>query len=232
MPQPKLEDLGIFIQLATTIAAISPEAEPKLQAIIREGLSELLDTLATKQRESTPQTELKTLTGSIESVYRQKLEDERKQFESSRASLESEIERLHAALEAANTESMKMQKLIEQLKTSYRLPERWASFQGKKEVLKAIVDLYQEAFLAKDAASVDSKSISWILRRIEGVFQRHGVSMCGQVENIEIYNPALHEYIPGFEGKGEQAKIVCPGFEWRDPAGNKVILARAKVVEH
>ena len=71
--------------------------------------------------------------------------------------------------------------------------------------------------------------VSWMLQRLGNILQRYGVSYFGKVESCVKYNPELHEFIRGFETGSNDVRIKCPGCEWQDPAGKKVILARARV---
>lgn len=230
-PRLDQQELRTWTQLAIVMSSVSSQAEAALSPIIMEGLRECLKKVALETPALALQAKPKTVLSSIEVAHRSRVEQEREQFRSVRTSLESEIKMLRTGLEASKGESEKLQAVVKQLQSSYRLPERWASFEGKKEILKNLAELYQEAFLAKDSGGAAVKYTSWVLQQLEGMLQRQGVSKFGQVESCESYDPSLHKYIPGFEGASKEVKIKCPGFEWQDPADNRIILARAKVME-
>lgn len=230
MPDLEAEQLRAYVELAITAASVNPQAQADLLLVIQESLSKCFGDMAIEARELTMESGQKTVLDSIEAAYKGNLKKAKEKAESQHMRLEAASANLRTALEAAKAESMRMKELNEQLKSSYHLPEQWAAFEGSKKVLQAIVELHQEAFLAEEAGAVDVKSISWILRRLEITLQGFGVSMQDQTGKSEIYNPAFHEYVPGSKREGNQVRIVCPAFEWQDPAGNKMLLARAKVV--
>ena len=137
-----------------------------------------------------------------------------------------ETKSLRLALEAAERKFARAEKIIDQLQTSFHIPEKWASYQGKQDVLKNLAELYQESFLY---GGVGASLIG-----LENVLQTHGLSKFGKVGSSEIFDPSIHQFIPGFETGfkwGEEIVIRCPGLEIRDPAGNQVVLARAKIVK-
>jgi len=142
-----------------------------------------------------------------------------------------ETKSLQLALEESERKFARAEKIINQLQTSFHTPEKWASYKGKQDVLKNLAELYQEAFLAR-GSGVDVQVVAnWVLIRLENIFQTHGMSKFGKVDSSGTFDPSHHQFIPGFETGGEEIVIKCPGLEIRDPAGNQVVLARAKIVK-
>jgi len=39
----------------------------------------------------------------------------------------------------------------------------------------------------------------------------------------------LHEFVAGTQEITDMISVVCPGFQWEDPSGNRIILSRARV---
>lgn len=217
-------------ELAIRMASVSPIQEPKLLLVIQESLGKSLGNLMVEAQGFTTQGSENPILDSIEVAYKENLDRERAQAQRQQAVLEDEIAHLRRALEAVEAESVRRRDLIEQLKSGYRLPERWAAFEGSKGILQAIVDIHQEASLVHKTRNTENESIAWVLRLLENVLERSGVAIRGQAGTREVYDPALHEYIPGSKREGNQVRIVCPAFEWQDPAGKQVLLGRAKVV--
>lgn len=228
---PRLEahESKMYVELAIALASVSPQAPEVLSAVIRDRLKQRLDSVTSEISDLTRPAKPKTVLDLIEDASHAKVEEERRHAREMCAALEADLKDLQLALETTKSKSIKLEEMVEQLKSSYRLPERWALFQGKKEILESLVGLYQEAFLAKGAGG-DPKATGWVLQRLQNLLQKHSVSEFGRVDSRATYDPTLHEFIPGFEDTGEEVRIKCPGFEWLDPAGNKIILARAKVV--
>ena len=171
----------------------------------------------------------KTILDSIEAASYAKVTEGRDEAREIRLSLESNIRDLQITIENQTSKSTKLDEMVEQLKSSYRLPEQWAVSQGKKEVLIGLTEICQETYLTK-AIGDDLKVTRWALQRIENLLKKNGVLEFGQINSRTSYDSSLHEFIPGSEGIGKEISIKCLGFEWRDPAGNRIILSRAKVV--
>jgi len=149
-----------------------------------------------------------------------------------RADLEAEIGQLRETLDTSVVERTRLQRLVEQLQTGYRVPEQWAVHQGRREVLAELATLYQELALSQPVSGPVAEPDHWLTLRLESLLQQHGVSKFGTPGSTDPYNPTLHEYLPGVGGTGSIIQVRCPGFRWQDPAGNAVVLTRAKVVPH
>jgi len=227
--EPRLEpqELKTYLELVIVVASMSPKTQAILNSVIKDRLKERLDSIELEISDLTTWAKPNTVLDAVEGAWCARLAEERQKARDVRASLESEVKGLQQALETTRAKSARLEEMVAQLKSSYRLPEHWASFQGKKGILESLVVLYQEAFLARN---VDAKTAGWMLQRLQNLLQKEGVSSFGQVESHTNFAPALHEFIPGFEGAGKEVQIKCPGFEWNDPAGNEIILARAKVI--
>ena len=117
----------------------------------------------------------------------------------------------------------------DQLRRDFRLPERWAEFQGQKMVLEEIARYHQELVRAGSTGSLDQQAIDWVLRRLESTLAQFRVTKVGTPGGHDTFNPRQHQFIPGKEGTDEQVVVESPGFIWLDPAGNEVILAKAQV---
>lgn len=214
---PRLEpqEIRTYLSLLIAIASVNPQAQAILSSVIRDRLKQSLDEVVSQTSNLTRLSEPRTVLDFIEAASYAKVAEEREKANAIQSRLESNIEDLQLALKTTRGKSAKLDEMVEQLKSSYRLPEQWALFQGKKEVLASLVAIYQEAFLAK-AASSDLKVRGWVLQRLQNLLQRHGVSEFGQVDSCSSYNPALHEFILGFEETRGEIRILCPGFEWQD----------------
>jgi hypothetical protein len=149
-----------------------------------------------------------------------------------RDELETQVLNLHDTIDALREERTGQQNLIEQLQTGYRAPERWAAFQGRREVILELVSLHQELALSQLNSASAAQRDHWLVARVEGLLQRFGVRRFGTTGDIVGYDPALHEYLADADRVSTSVLIQCNGFEWDDPAGKRVILARARVVPH
>lgn len=219
------------LELAIGIASVSRKAHATLGPLIMDRLKERLDVVSRETSQATLRASLESVLDVIEGTALAKVNEERETFAGIRANLESNMTNLQEAVQTSRRESARLKEMVEQLKSSYHLPEQWTEFKGKKEVLEGLAGLYQEISLAKESG-VDAEATAWVLQRLQNVLLKHGVSKFGQMEGPEDYDPALHQFIPGFEGTGKEVKIQSPGFQWQDPAGNKITLARAKVVKY
>lgn len=230
MPDLESRELKACAELAIRIASVSHDPQASLLLAIQESLTKSLGALSLEGREVTIEAGGGTVLGAIEVAFRDNLRKTKDEAERRHDVLEAEIANTRRALLVAEAESVRRKELIEQLKSGYRLPERWAAFEGSRRVLQAIVDIHQEAFLVQKTGSAESESITWVLRLLESVLQGSGVATRGRAGTTEVYDPALHDYIPGSKREGTLVRIVCPAFEWQDPAGKKMLLARGKVV--
>ncbi len=211
------------LRLALVFASAGYEAERAVAPLVREDLATILDDDRSVGRDA-------PILDSIVAVLRDSLGRERQEFERIRSDLDSEIARLRGALEEATREQSRLKGLAEKLQAGYRMPEQWAMFRGKQDTVQGLASFYQETFLAHAGGRLDPSAANWILARIEALLQGSGITKFGEVGSDQAYEPSRHEYLAGYEGIGQRVKVVCPGFEWQDPTGSIVVLARARVV--
>ena len=215
------QELKTFVELAIIMVSVRPQMQALLCPVMKNNGKKWLDSVISQVSELTMPIERGSILEWIGEASQAIVQEERDKAKQTKKTLESQIKSLQLALETAEGKSAKLEKMVEQLQSSYRMPEQWASFQGKQDVLNSLAALYQEAF--RSGADVS-------LIGLENVFQTHGLSRFGKVGSSETFDPSLHEFIPGFVTAGKEIIIKCPGLELHDPAGNRVILARAKVV--
>ena len=209
--------------LALACASVNPEIERIVNPLIREDLTAVLTDTVLEEMDG-------SILDSIAFVLNEFLRREKQESERVRLELESEIARIHSSLQQSLREKSRLQDLSQKLEANYRLPQQWAIFRGRQEAIRDMGNLYQETFLAQSSTGINNLAASWIITRVESLLQRYGVVKFGRVSRDQSYDPARHEYLSGYEGTGGIVRLVCPGFEWRDPAGNMVVLTRAKVV--
>lgn len=223
----RAQDLAEYAELVVALTATSSllgsSALLSLQSELDNALS---DALIGKQAwaERIPTSTL----NSIAKVMDAKLRAEKEQSLHTRNEMESEIHALRGELEEERSRVARQEEEIKRLQSGYRVPEKWATFYGKKEIAEGLVDLYQGAFLSGDS-SIDTDTRRWLLLRIEILLQRKGITTFGKVGEKEKYDPALHEFVAGTQEITDMISVVCPGFQWEDPSGNRIILSRARV---
>lgn len=223
----RARDLTKYAELVAALAAAnSLVGSSELVSLQSELDSALIDTLMGKQTgaERVPTSVL----NSIGKVIDAKLQAERKQSMQIRHEMESKINSLHGELEEERIRVSRQEDEIERLQSGYRVPEKWATFYGKKEIAEGLVRIHQEAFLADDPG-IDTSTRRWLLLRMEILLQRKGITPFGDVGNKEKYDPALHDFVVSTQETTDMVTVVCPGFRWEDPSGNKIILSRARV---
>ena len=182
---------------------------------IKEKLYQIIDATMPRESDNTHESGQVTILTPFEEVLHNKISEEREVANRVRLALESDIRDLQSTIQKVTDKSNKLEEISGQLKSSYRIPEQWAQYQGKKEVLEGLAKIYQEIFLTNNKAA-NSQITRWILNRLEKLLKINGVTEFGQIKSHHIYNPTTHEFIPGSVIKGTEIQIICPGFEVQD----------------
>ncbi|MBA7656834.1 hypothetical protein ES703_64761 [subsurface metagenome] len=217
-----------YLLALITLASMSSKARELLESSIQHQFKVDLDRVWEDTLTGRRQFRQDDLLNSIENAALAKGDEDKQHHEYLRNDLEYKIKTLEKTLEKSNQKIASLEELTQQLRSSYRLPEKWAAFHAKKEVLESSAGYYQELFLAKDTSG-DSKSNVWLLNRLRTLLHRHGATEFAVVGSRASYDPSRHELLPGTEGKGDEVTIMCPGFEWSDPSDNRIVLVRARV---
>lgn len=221
--QNLIEYVELVAGLAATSSLLGSSASYSFSSELE---STLIDALINKQ--TGPEDEATGTLGLISKVIDAKLRAETELALHVRNEMESEIRTLQEEQEEERGRVAKQHEEIKRLQSGYRIPEKWATFHGKKEIAEGLAELYQEALLSR-GPGIDTGTRRWLLLRIEILFQRNGINLLGKVGDKEKYNPSLHEFTADKSKIAETVIIVCPGFEWEDPNGNRIILSRARV---
>lgn len=223
-------ELGMFLNSAIAVLSVYPEAEATFGFILADKLGQKLDIAPPQGLKPRQPGVSENIVELIHIVHAKKIEEQSQVFERARMALESDRKQAQEALETLRNKFAKLEEVAEELRSSYRLPEQWAEFRGKKEPLERLARLYQDIFLATEDDAT-RKATAWVLQRLENILQTYGVSKFGGINSRERYDPALHEFVPGFEGSENQVTVKCPGFQWKDPSDSRIVLVRAKVVK-
>jgi molecular chaperone GrpE (heat shock protein) len=117
----------------------------------------------------------------------------------------------------------------DQLRRGFKLPEKWAEFQGQKMVLEEITKYYQELERAGTTGSLDRQSIDWITRRLDTALSQFRVTKIGTFGSHHDFDVSRHQLIPGEGDPGGGVIVESPGFVWVDPEGNEVVLVKSQV---
>jgi hypothetical protein len=222
-PADREKSFEIIVALASAISLLRSQSYQSFQADVEYALEETL----IKGISSVNRPEV----GIIQSIMR--IYDEKSKLANNRASVllkekESEIGSLNMKLDEMANKNVRQEEEIKRLQSGYRIPEKWAVFQGKKEISEGLAELYQDALLFKDA-SIDSGTRRWLLQHIEIMLQTRGISLMGKAGEKEKYDPAKHDFLLGTREITDYVEIIAPGFQLQDPNGNKIVLTRARV---
>jgi len=227
-PIPNEPTRDARVGLAITLASMMPSTAPELAALIRGDLvSMLAEEGQLPPSVGSPERDRSTLLGALQAATDEIHARQRGRFYQTEDTLRQRIGDLEEALESERGERTRLEQIRDTLKGGLRTPDQWATFAGKREVAEGLAALYQELMLAR--GGVDQTARSWLLGRMEATLQRHGILKFGSVGTWVPFDPSAHEYLPGASTSGQTVRIVCPGFRWRDPKGDTVILMRAKV---
>jgi len=220
------EEAG-FVKLAMAVALKSPAVSVSLSQSVRARISAWSSNTCLEERDDTTADEEAVLR-PIKIAIEARVVREKKSWEEARGSLLSEI----ADLQARNAESEetvnRLQGVIDDLKSGYHMPEKWVEYRARKHVLERLGVLYQEIHSIRQEKQ-RVQEMDHILRQIETILAKSGVSLLGREGTTVLFNPAQYEFIRGTETSEEKVRVRCPGFIWRDPANNSVVLVRARV---
>lgn len=217
-----------YLLAAITLASLSPQAQATLHPVIQSQLKTRLDIIWEETLTKGHSAYARDVLSSIEHATLAKGKEERQHYLDTYKKLDSRIAGLQKSLAKSREKSAALADVTRQLQSSFRLPEQWATYRGKKEVLESIALLYQEMFLAVDAG-FEGKTTAWLRQRLLGLLQRNGVVSFAEVGAQVPYDPSQHELILGSRVDTGNVVVRCPGFEWQDPNSKRVVLARARV---
>jgi hypothetical protein len=217
-----------YLLVAITLASLSPQAQVTLYPVIQSKLKTRLDIIWEETLTKGHPAYAGDLLGSIEHATLAKGKEERQHYLDRYKKLNSRIADLQKSLAKSREKSAALEDVTRQLQSSFRLPEQWATYRGKKEVLESIALLYQEMFLAVDAG-FEGETTGWLRQRLLGLLQRNGVVSFAEVGAQVPYDPSQHRLILGSRVDTGNIVVRCPGFEWQDPNSKRVVLARAIV---
>ena len=170
-----------------------------------------------------------TVLSPIVIAIKSRMKKEQDGWEQVKGFMQSENNSLRDKVIEYNQTVSRLESVIEELKSGYRMPEKWTEYRAKKDILERLGILYQEIF-ALWGKEKNNAGLKWIIQQIETILIRHGASVFGDVNKIVVFNPSQHVFIRGSETSEKEVKVQCPGFLWKDPAGNSIVLVRAQVV--
>ncbi|MBI4304290.1 MAG: hypothetical protein HY665_08155 [Chloroflexi bacterium] len=211
--------------MAIMAAAGSLMGKVSLDLTPKEFVKSLIDAIGPENRQPPPADLFQT---SMREFLDRILEEERSQSKQQQSKLESEIQALKEQSQKSDLRVGRQEDEIRRLQSGYRVPEKWAAYSGKKEIIEDLARFYQEVSISKDP-TLDAATRAWLLTRLEIILQRKGVTRLGQAGAVQKFDPASHEFIAGTKEISDTVTIVCPGFQWEDPNGNRVILLRSIV---
>jgi len=217
-----------YLLAAINLASLSPQVQATLDAVIRSRLKTRLDSIWADTLTKGYPAYASDVLGSIEYATLAKGKEEQQRYLDTYKKLDSRITGLQKALARSEDKSAALAEVTKQLQSSFRLPEQWATYRGKKEILESVALLYQEMFLAADVG-FEGETTAWLRQRLLGLLQRNGVVSFAEVGARVFYDPSQHELILGSRVDNGNVVIRCLGFEWRDPTNKPVVLVRAKV---
>jgi hypothetical protein len=217
-----------YLLTAITLATLSPQAQATLDPIIQSQLKTRLDIIWEEILAKGYPAPARDVLSSIEHATLTKGKEERQHYLDTYKALDSRIAGLRKSLAKSEEKSAALADVTKQLQSSFRLPEQWATYRGKKEVLESVALLYQEMFLAADAG-LKGETTAWLRQRLLSLLQRNGVVSFAEVGAQVPYDPSQHELILGSRVDTGSVVVRCPGFEWQDPNSKRVVLVRARV---
>jgi hypothetical protein len=211
-----------YSRLAIILASIDNQSRTTLKQIITKKIYESLEDTDTNDNAEF------TIFDLIKENCVAKIAKELKQFEQTKKDLEIKIQETTQELKSCKRELDQKQELIKNLQTGFKLPEQWAEFRGKKQVLDTIIDLYQHIIISKKDFS-SSELVEWTASQIKNLILLNGISFVEEVNKSTAFNPLMHQSESESLSSGENVIVTIPGFKWRDPAGREIILVKAKV---
>lgn len=221
------EETAGYVQLVMAISLANPGGGLSLSQTVRARLAEWASTVSLAEKDESILDEEDALSPLIVAV-KARLERERSSWRERESSLQSEIAGFKDKIIECDNTINRLQGVVEELKSGYRMPERWAEYRGKKDTMERLGILYQE-ILTSGLEDQFAMEASWILRQIEAILIRSGASAFGDIGDTVVFSPSQHEFIQGMDTSERRVKIRCPGFRCKDPAGSSVVLVRARV---
>ena len=221
-------DLRQLTSLQLKLAAQDGELARQLEPTLVPNLESFLESMLGLTPDNADSAADDVVTLILTAVHRIRAK-EQAGFQMSVSELVSRITELEKALQQTEQRRDRAESTTDQLRRSFRLPERWAEFQGQKVVLEGVAQYYQELKRAGAIGSLNQHTIDLALRRLDSTLAQFRVIKIGTPGEREVFNSGRHQYIPGEEGPGDSVVVDCPGFIWQDPSGNEVILVKAQV---
>lgn len=222
-----IEELASYFQLIISVTLTHPRSGLTIPEITYAKISDWACNVSLRETNEYILDKEAMLSPVILAI-KARMKREQNNWEKVKNSLQLEISNLQNKILDTNEEINRLQSVIEELKSSYHMPEKWTEYRAKKDILERLGMLHQEIFALKLKEHDDYK-IGWILQQVETILKKNGISVFGNVNDIVVFNPSRHEFIRGAETSEKEVKVQYPGFLWKDPSGNSIVLVRARV---
>ena len=227
-PEATGSDLRVITLAQLKLAALSDEASKLLDNHLTANLESVLAPISGVTPENNEPV-APDLIGFFLSSASRVLETEKAQLQMTVDELQSRIKDLENSLQHTEQRNVRVEAMGDQLRRGFKLPEKWAEFQGQKMVLEEVAKYYQELERAGTTGSLDQQAIDWITRRLDNALSQFGVTKFGASGAYHDFDVSRHQLIPGEGDPGGGVTVESSGFVWVDPEGNEVVLAKSQV---
>lgn len=221
------EELESYVSLVMATASVPTRSGPAIPEMVSKRISEWAQLVDLESGTSSPPGS--RVLSPIVIAIKSRLKKERDGWERVKDSMQSECNILRDKIIEYNGMVSRLESVIGELKSGYRMPEKWTEYRAKKDVLERLGKLYQEIFALWEKQK-DYTGLRWIIQQIETILIQNGASVLGDVNKIVVFNPSQYEFITGSETSEKEVRVRYPGFVWQDPSGNSIVLVRAQVV--
>jgi molecular chaperone GrpE (heat shock protein) len=227
-PESTGSELRIITLAQLKLAALSEEASKLLEDHLMTNLESVLAPISEVTSENNEPVTPDLIELFLSSASRV-LDTEKAQLQITVGELQSRIRELEDSLQHTEQRNVQVEAMGDQLRRGFKLPEKWAEFQGQKMVLEEITKYYQELERAGTTGSLDRQSIDWITRRLDTALSQFRVTKIGTFGSHHDFDVSRHQLIPGEGDPGGGVIVESPGFVWVDPEGNEVVLVKSQV---
>lgn len=220
------ENVESYIRLVMAIALLPTRSGSAIPEIGSKRISEwakLVDLESVASYQSG-----RSVLSPIIIAIKSRVKKEQDGWEQVEESMKSENNSLRDKIMEYTQTVSRLESVIGELKSGYRMPEKWTEYRAKKDILEKLGILYQE-IIALWQKQKDIAGLKWITQQIETILIRNGASVFGDINRIVMFNPSQYEFISGSGTSEKEVRVLYPGFMWKDPASNSIVLVRAKV---
>jgi len=220
------KEIPDYVQLVVMTSLIYPRIHVPL--IAREKISQWILEAGAEVLESESQS------GALEELFSMAtnavLSREKDTWQQLEQKLITEMEEIKSKLQENQKMVVQRETTINQLRSGYHMPEKWVEYGARKDLLENLGYLYQEIYASPSSKS-DEHTVKWVLNSIETILLRNGASRFGTIDTVIAFDPSQYVIIPGSNIVNGEAMIESPGFFWKDPEGNRIVLVKARVTD-